>query len=293
MGSMGGLVAAYLFLGGTAAGAFFWAALAPRLLGSGPEVRAAEPRTLAVTLGLLVVGSLCLVCDLGRSSAIFSMFFSGRLNYMTAGAWSLIALMGIIVALLAVGPGRTSQPHQKPWRHQLRTALLVSGTLLSLYLMVYTGLLLRLELGVDLWSTDALPVLFVASSLTAGLALYALCARSFDIPGGRGAVFVRRIARLEVSLLAAEVVAILLYIWTLMAAPFGRQALSVLFAGESLALFAGGFLAVGIAVPIAADIIELRAHGGEVSCVLASTAGIVGALCLRYALVQAGVNILF
>lgn len=255
---------------------------------------------------MLATGSLCLFFDLGRPVTIAALFFSERVNYMTVGAWSLVALIVITAVLLvfaanapqnfsgsAKANGRWSMNDARATVTRIRLVLYVAGVALSMYMAVYTGLLLRLAYGVDLWSTDMLPVLFAVSALASGFAVFSLCCRGYDLHGIEATRFHRRAALTDLVLLAVELLAAGAYLLALRAAPFGMQALSVLFAGESMALFVGGFCGIGIAAPLVADAVALRTRSGETSLAVAAAASLVGAFCLRFALVQAGVNVLF
>ena len=278
------LIAAYLFLGGTAAGLFLCAVAAPLVFDLRRTLGNTCMRAFAVSLGMLAVGSLCLLLDLGRPDAIASLFFPDRVSWISLGAWALLALMACEMVLLILGESR---------RIMVRRALRVLGSLCAVYLAFYTGLLLRMASGVDLWNTAALPVLFFCSSLAAGAAAFILCARTYDLSIYARRQALRFIPGTEAALIAAEIAATIAYLVNVSAQPFGAQATAVLFSGANAVLFWAGFVGLGLAVPLGADILGLRKIGGDWAPIIGSFAALAGAFCLRYVLVRAGINVLY
>lgn len=299
---MSDLIVAYLFLGGTGAGLFFWVA-AFRLLGIIPDGYGLPARRgLAVAEGMLVLGCVCLLCDLGYPRAILAMFFPSHLNYITVGAWALAGMMLVGAALLWLPPVRSGARRPGAAWESLRgagrptagrTLLYILAMVLGLYVMVYTGLLLRLALGVDLWNSGWLPVLFLCSSLSSGYAAFTLCARMMDVPAAHRQGAQVASARLDGVLVAFEALAAVAFILHVGSQPFGEPALQVLWQGSAGAMFIAGFCGIGLAVPLVADGVAFGGKTGEMPLTVAAMASLAGAFCLRYALVVAGVNVLF
>ena len=281
---MSSLIAAYLFLGGTGAGLFLCAAISQLAPGIGAVLGNTSTRAYAVSLGMLAVGSGCLLLDLGRPAAIAALFFPDRMSWISLGAWGLLALMTCETLLLILGETR---------RVMLGKVLLNAGAICAVYLAFYTGLLLRFSSGVDLWNTAALPVLFFCSSMAAGAAAFILCARTYDQSPYARRQALRFIPGAEAALIAAEIAATISYLVSVSAQPFGAQATAVLFSGANAVLFWAGFVSLGLAVPLGADILGLRKIGGDWAPIIGSFAALAGAFCLRYVLVRAGINVLY
>ena len=281
---MSSLIAAYLFLGGTGAGLFLCAAISQFVPGMRTFLGNTSTRAYAVSLGMLAVGSGCLLLDLGRPAAIAALFFPDRVSWISLGAWGLLALMTCETILLILGETR---------RVMVRKVLLNAGAICAVYLTFYTGLLLRFSSGVDLWNTAALPVLFFCSSMAAGAAAFILCARTYDLSPYARRQALRFIPGTEAALIVAEIAASIAYLVSVSAQPFGAQATAVLFSGANAVLFWAGFAGLGITVPLGADILGLRKLGGDWAPVIGAFSALVGAFCLRYVLVRAGVNVLY
>ena len=144
------LVVAYLFLGGTGAGALLIAAVLmlladERAVSRGVVVRfrdngsAAYRRLfvpiLVASLVVLVLGALCLAADVGRLDRILLLAVSSPSNYLVVGFWALLLCGTLAAAMLLVwlGVPSVSLP--------LFRALAVLLAAVSFVAVIYTGLL--------------------------------------------------------------------------------------------------------------------------------------------------------
>ncbi|WP_302962484.1 NrfD/PsrC family molybdoenzyme membrane anchor subunit [uncultured Adlercreutzia sp.] len=313
------LVVAYLFLGGTGAGACAVMAVAS-LLVDGDRLRlCAASRFLdecgrpfgrffgtGFTAGVVVLalGMICLLADVGRPDRLVLLVVSDLTNYLVLGAWSLAACFGLgVLAALA-------------WRGMVPAApmaLRVLGVLLavvSLVVMAYTGLLLSSMASVPLWNNLWLPVMFVLSSLSCGIAL--VLASTLLGRGARAfASVLRMLVRIDGLIIVAEVlvlVAWLVAVWATAtagsadAAPTSTDAAALvsvrlLLAGPDALAFWAGLVAVGLVVPLTINGIASVASSssraapmtlGRRAAFLASAAGVlIGGVCLRATVVSA------
>ena len=169
------LVVAYLFLGGTGAGALLIAAVLmlladERAVSRGVVVRfrdngsAAYRRLfvpiLVASLVVLVLGALCLAADVGRLDRILLLAVSSPSNYLVVGFWALLLCGTLAAAMLLVwlGVPSVSLP--------LFRALAVLLAAVSFVAVIYTGLLLSGMPSVPLWFGPWLPGLFAISALS-------------------------------------------------------------------------------------------------------------------------------
>jgi polysulfide reductase chain C len=168
-------IAIYLFLAGLSAGAFFFTALMTREIprrDDGPE------QTIALMVPvMLAIGILMLILDLGQKASFWTLLISFRfVSPMSLGAWILIffSILTVIWALLFLPKRfRSLIPQKMKWILELekmnRQKLGFWGSALAVLVAVYTGVLLS-SAAVPLWNW-MLPVLFLFSSLSTGLAL--------------------------------------------------------------------------------------------------------------------------
>ena len=286
-----GLVATYLFLGGVGAGAFVLAAIldfanARRAAGAhagwyGGVAR----RGFAASFALLVLGVLCLSFDLGRPDRLFLLFLSPTLSFLTSGAYALALLITCAFALAFL-----LRSHARKSVAAVRKALLFAGALISLYVMVYTGLLLRSVNVVPLWDSAFLPVLFVLSSLVSGVACTVLCARLVDNRFSLARHFERRMATVDAVLLMLEAFAAAAYVASAIGHPLGLEAVRRLLFGDVSPLFLGGFCVCGLLLPALLDVVVLRGQSREWMTFAAALLSLAGCFCLRLGLVAAGVH---
>ena len=302
---LGELPVWYLFLGGCGAGLLATAsammlcvplpsrALALGVVAGSEGVRAMY-RSLARLFApacaaagaLLAVGVACLAVDLGVTDRALLLFLSPKLSFLSVGAWLLSA------AMLAV------------WAHEPRRlppfvrVLPAAALLLGLAVMTYTGLLLQSLMAVPLWDTPLLPCLFVASSLSCGLALMLAVVKLSGV-AGRFAAVARQWGRVDVAVLLAEAaIATAFAIVQVLRAQTGETgtllalgaSLQTLLAGPDAWVFWGVFGLVGLAVPLALACASLYAKPSPMMPFAQAACTLVGAFAMRWSIVAAGMH---
>lgn len=295
----GGIVAAmfsdlitwYLFLGGLGSGAFL-AYCVTEVLAARTEAgwrylsNVCLRPVLMVSLGGLLVGCVCLLKDMARTEQVLLVFARVNLSPLSVGALSLTGLMACLLLLIV------ALYHRRLRRSWVVPAAKVLGALLALVVMAYTGFFLFGIGAVPLWSSPALPLLFVLSSLSSGIAVL-LMVVSCQVP------YPKAVAGQMGALLKADGVLIVLELACLAVMYFqlsGNEAARLSF--ESLVFgayqvaFVGGFLVCGLAVPLA---LELAApflpKRGLVLYIFVGSFILVGAFFLRYCAINAGIHL--
>ena len=308
----GVFVVFYLFLGGTGAGAVVTCSLADLVLVrqpfgtsayvQGPSVR---PEARIVDFGfvsgfaLLVAGIACLLLDLGRIDRVLSLFLNPQPTLLTVGSFALAALAVLAAFLAAVRflylPGV---------RRPVVAVVEAGAVAVAAVVMLYTGLLLQTVGGVAFWATPFVPALFVLSSVSGGAAVV-LAGAFFVECDERASWLLGRFVRADVVVIVLEVAcAAGFLLWADGSAHPGVQAsFARLVQGDAAAAWWLGFVACGLAAPLAleaacllgawyarAGVRELeRERIGAVLAVVAVLV-LVGALCLRWSVTEAGVH---
>ena len=285
---------AYLFLGGTGAGAvlvaclldMLWAhepfgAAAPCSLGASSLQHRAIAFTCAAGTLCLIAGSLCLLFDLGRLDRAIFLIQNPSLTYLTFGAVALGLLIACAAFLTLVRfvyvpiiPG------------VLVVVIESLACVLSLGVMLYTGLLLESLGSVSVWNTPLVPILFLLSSV-------ALVCAFFDGHAVGGFAVPRILIFADAAIVSGEFVATVFYgLFPPAGASFASLA-----TGDALALLLWwlGFVFCGIAAPL---VLETIAHkrlslpnrsGQAFACLaIASVLVLVGGACLRVGVVNVG-----
>ncbi|EHL08322.1 polysulfide reductase, NrfD [Desulfitobacterium hafniense DP7] len=167
----------YLFLGGLGAGAYLTSFAAQKgWLGENSKLGRAG---YFLSGPCIVIGSLLLFLDLGIAFSdplgVLRMFA----NITSVMTWGIYILsMFILVSFLSAY--YTGKNRKVPAMLSLLGAILALGT------GAYTGVLLAVVTSVPFWNTFLLPLLFVVSALSTGLAATALCAHFLENKGKQG-----------------------------------------------------------------------------------------------------------
>lgn len=294
---MSDFIAAYLFLGGTGAAAFLCAVLLRLLSRSGQadfrdiKYLTAEAKCIFMLSFLFVsLGCLCLLIDLGRPDRALLLFLNPTFSYISIGSFCLAALLAITLAVFALDYVSNKT------RKKIQTVLFVLGCICALYIMVYTGLLLMLAEGVDLWASPTLVFLFFFSSLSGGVALTTFVLGTHPSCSKLITQLKRRFVALGVILPLFEVVFCVPHLWLVSNTELGAQCVNNLLTGSLSVMFLGGFLVCGIILPIIFDAYTLKAckvHAvysmNSNLNVLTSLFVLTGGFLLRLALVRGGV----
>lgn len=297
------LIAVYLFLGGTAAGAY--AVLASldvfRALRQGSQrqghnqvalqrlCESTYERTRRIVYGaslaIIAAGILCLIADLGRPDAFYFLLLYPTGSLISIGALALSLLTVSLVAAFCEATFTLSA--------SARRVMFVVKTLgipVSVVVMAYTGLLLKSVVAVKLWQTNWLPVLFVLSALSCGCAvvLLGLCSCEDDRATKR---WKSALLHADIAFVALEAVAVVALFADLSCIVGFNEVRDVL-VGSHASLFWAGFVACALLLPLAIEVPYLVRKQWPSTVLVASVASLVlvGGLCLRLVMVAAGVQ---
>ncbi|HEX9078310.1 MAG TPA: NrfD/PsrC family molybdoenzyme membrane anchor subunit [Desulfuromonadaceae bacterium] len=201
-------LALYLFLGGMAGGVAVMSSIL-RLRKNGTMAEGEPARFTAPLLipVILALGVFFVFLDLERKINVFWLYLTFRpLSPMSWGSWSLLTFFPVsALNALSVLPdeyleklgfaplkrfARSLRPHTRP--------LAVLNFAVGIFVATYTGVLLSAFVARPLWNSAILPMLFLASALTAGAACMIILARQAKVK-----LF---FLKLNVWILAAELV---------------------------------------------------------------------------------------
>ena len=264
--------------------------------------------------GALVLGIVLLAVDLGHADRLLLLVTQPHATHLVIGAYALFFCVVLAVALTLVWGGFV---RRMSWR--MLVALEVALCVCSLVVMAYTGLLLQSLAAVPLWNTVWLPVLFVLSSASCGFALV-LGTAQFTGMADVFATALRRAMASDAGVVAAEILVAFALVASVSANADAGTAASAsavladatgttgatgvtgtalaaarsaewLLRGSGAPLFWGGFLGLGLVVPLVAETVALRLRSisanvalGLAACVLA------GGFALRWCVVEAGMH---
>lgn len=306
----------YLFLGGAGAGACLVLAVAG-LLAPGDRVSAVRPKrsrwesktsfeapnayrmlfapAYGCALIVLLIGLLCLIVDLGRADRLLLLLTTPTFSHIAVGAYAFAAcfVLAIVLAMLWAGVLR-KVPLGLVW------ALQVLSVPVALALMVYTGLLLQSLAAVPLWAVTWLPVVFVLSSVSCGIALVAAVAHFGEACIAFAALF-RRIVLCDAIVIVLEAIAVAAFLVVCSeaagapvsgTAEAAASSYSELVAGPNAGLWWLGFVVLGLVVPLALEAaVLLRSRTRVRGLVLAASFCVLfGGFVMRFCIVEAGLH---
>jgi formate-dependent nitrite reductase membrane component NrfD len=274
------LIAIYLFLGGVGGGAYTIAAI-NSFLG-----KVLEPSTLVglwISFPALIVGSLCLLADLGQPAKAVLAGMKPRTSWIARGFWIISVFMVVAAVHTWLAVFAEASPAA------LRV-IAVIGIVLAVSTMAYTGILLGVSKGITFWRSGAVPVIFVISATVTGH--FAIMIGLVLLGGRPGSIEALRPMAAEAAVLVVlEVLAIAFFLQAAWKQPDPRESVVRLLAN---ATFMVGYVVGGLAAPLALMLLVYRwmpdATGTAVLAVaaLGAALGLIGGLILRWGVLRFG-----
>ncbi|MFU8819873.1 MAG: NrfD/PsrC family molybdoenzyme membrane anchor subunit [Desulfurivibrio sp.] len=276
-------IAIYLFLGGVSAGAFLVAALSD--LFGGEKYRSMARTAAWLVPGPIVLGLVLLIYDLGLPFAFWKLMIYPNLgSVMSIGVFLLGIFTPVAFIYAFMLTAQKGTPYRKP--EGLQSFLAWAGIVLAIGVAAYTALLLQSVSTNAIWGSSILPVLFLASAFSTGIALTILVAH-FSAPDAHEAIHTW--TRYDAYLLGSELVIIALMVigWAVTAG--GEVALQALVFGGYAPLFWVGLILLGLIAPLILEYKELQGKGGGGAlAIVASILILMGGYLLRHVILFAG-----
>ncbi|WP_045516372.1 NrfD/PsrC family molybdoenzyme membrane anchor subunit [Neobacillus niacini] len=294
----GTIIAAYLFLAGLSAGAFLTSSFVSRKYPNAVTMRVTGRLISPVLMG---IGLLLLIVDAEaglKNPLRFIYLFTNFNSVMTIGTYfiSIFMMAAAYIALMEL------------LKKKANKIVEYVGIVFAVATAMYTGFLIGVIATVPLWNTAILPILFVVSALSTGIAGTILVSSFFNKHEVHQVLSVKKI---HLSLLATEAFLIFtMFLITSTSNEAAAESVSSLLSGEFSLLFWIGLIAVGLLLPIIVESLELlnsRKMEHSEAGIQVSAAGthdiagtlvtessvLVGGFILRFLLLSAAVPIAF
>lgn len=283
----GPLIAWYLFLAGAAAGAFITAAIVEAKY---PDARIMRIGGRILAPVMLGVGLIMLMVDAEAGLMNPLRFFGLVMNpgsVMTLGVYIICVFMPVALIVVVFDLLKKRIPKWLTW----------IGIVSGICLAAYTGFLLGVAQAFPLWNNAMLPLLFVASAFSAGLAATSLVGLIAERTQFEGMTLLKKS---HVVLAGAEGI-ILAIMLTIVAASGNAGSVSVfdMVAGSFAPAFWIGIVLFGLVIPLIAGLCGLRsakqegANSASLALdVVAEIGALVGSFLLRYVIVAAALPII-
>jgi formate-dependent nitrite reductase membrane component NrfD len=267
------LIAIYLFLGGVGAGAYTIGAVNEFV---GPHLALSTAIGLWISFPALIVGSVCLLADLGSPTRAILAGMRPGSSWIARGTWIITIFMVLsFVHLLLHLNGRTN------------AVLAVAGIVFAVGTMAYTGVLLSASKGIPFWRTGVVPVIFVISAVVTGH--FTIMIGMLVLGSGEAATGALATMAVEAAaLVVAELLAIFFFLHEAFKLPDSRESAERILRRSS---FVVGYFILGLGVPLALMLIVafgVDAAPQTAVATIGAFLGLVGGLILRQAVLACG-----
>ena len=281
-------IAAYLFLAGAGAGAVIVSVV-------GDFLGYAVAAKIALGFGVpaVALSTLFLILDLGHPEKFFTAVLHPATSWISRGVFILSGLIvagGLVIALWVWPFGAILDANQS-----LRTALEIIAFIFAVATCTYTGILIGVIISRPFWNNPLLPILFLVSAISTGIGgvfLFTPVVSSvLGIGSAATADFVKRLESADLILLVVEALAIYLYL--ALVSDRAPEAAGLLLKGELSGLFWGGFLGVGLLVPVAIELVALvtrEAVPQSSATLIAGASLLIGGFLMRLLILAAGIR---
>ena len=282
----GWLIISYLFLAGAGSGAFI-AAVARELLA--PDWSKALARAGSLAAGpLVVIGTICLVLDLeaGLWQPWRQLYLLSNLN--SAISWGVLILSAFIPVALLYAAALNEITFIGRFAKRYIRVLGVVGSIFAVATAGYTGVLIAVVNGVPFWNTPVMPVLFMASAMSTGLAVAMIGAAVIDISTIRT---LSNFALGHVIFLVVEGMVLMLFIFmSLTRSTEAATSAMMLIAGVLSPYFWSLVVVLGILIPLILSVVEYYEYGRMPKhlVVAADLLVLVGGMSLRALIIFSG-----
>ncbi|WP_225749835.1 NrfD/PsrC family molybdoenzyme membrane anchor subunit [Paraeggerthella sp. Marseille-Q4926] len=234
----GPMIAWYLFLAGASAGAFLTAAFVEAKYPESVKMRVAGRIIAPIFLG---IGLLMLMLDAeaGLHNPLrFFLLVSNPGSVMTLGVYFICIYMPVVLAAAVLELLKRRVPKWLMW----------IGVVFAFAVAAYTGFLLGVVKAFPLWNNAILPILFVVSALSAGLAATSLVGLIVDRERFEQMWLVKKS---HVILSVVEIVVLATMLIIVSAGSYeGAASVQSLVAGPYAPAFWGGIVLLGLVAPL-------------------------------------------
>ena len=284
----GPMIAWYLFLAGASAGAFLTSAFVEVKYPESVKMRVAGRIIAPIFLGIGLV-MLMLDAEAGLHNPLrFFWLIANPGSVMTLGVYFICVFMPVALVSALLEVLKKPVPKWLTW----------VGIVFAFAVAAYTGFLLGVVKAFPLWNNAVLPILFVVSALSAGLAATSLVGLLVDRERFEQMWLIKKS---HVILSAIEMV-VLATMLVIVSAGSVEGAASVysLVAGQDAPAFWGGIVLLGLVAPFLIEgypvFIAKRVETSTTSMVVSviGEAGVlVGGFMLRLLVILAALPVLF
>jgi len=293
-------VAIYLFLGGMSGGLMSMSAINYIRPKKGPVDSSCSWQIPILAPIILAVGLIFLNFDLSRPFNAFWFYLAFKpVSPMSWGAWIVLVIYPLMIlyalaALPEAVKAKIKNPDLRGFADSLQPHLIKlakANFLAGILLAIYTGILLSSLVARPLWNSAILPVLFLASGMSAGAAVMIMVAKSKETK-----LFFTKV---DIWLIIAELIVLLLFFYGHYTGDAAHQQAIKPFFNTSHEFFPYvlSIIIIGICLPLAIVLKFLEVTGehteelttsGLLMMNASAVLVLIGSAVIRFAMVYAG-----
>lgn len=276
----GSIIAWYLFLAGLGAGAYMTSALVEKLY---PEAIVTRKIGRFIAPCVVIIGLMLLMVD-AKAGLFHPWRFALLLtNIHSVMSWGVVFLSLFVVVALFSAAAEFFNWEIPSWFTRF-------GIVLAISVAAYTGVLLGVVKTFPLWNTALLPILFLVSACSAGMAA------SLGISLFIAKEEVSKLSALSRIHLALPVLELVLLASLLFVTSYNSTAAYAsvvsLVAGKYALVFWLGLVVIGLILPLAVELMHMKQAHHEVSdgiatVLLTECSVLIGGFLLRYLIIVA------
>jgi formate-dependent nitrite reductase membrane component NrfD len=270
-------MAASLFLGGTAAGVY----LVGFVLGAASGHTAIADVSIPAAAIAAALAMAVLAWHTGRKAKLILAFSRPRTSWMARGATALTLLLVLAVADTILWSARDG--------YSSGVAHLALGSITSLvaiFVLLYTGMLLTSLKPIAFWDSLVLPAVFMLSGMAAGLLLLALALGISQAAGRDVAAPAKLVVAFSLGFVVVEAACAVVYVWRSRGGESASSTKRVL-SGALAPHFWLGAVTVGFLAPVVLCAYSLKAPSAA-GLIIIGVTGLAGNALLKYVIVSAG-----
>ncbi|MBE3022374.1 NrfD/PsrC family molybdoenzyme membrane anchor subunit [Campylobacter sp. 7477a] len=299
-------IAVYLFLAGLSAGAMIvalflrWKGIELDKISSSSKFDGCFKAAAIIAPITICVGLALLVLDLGKPLSFYWILIKYNFaSVMSIGVALLLLYTPLAFIYLLVAFAPQIKASNISILESLSNLVLKSGLVklmeillfvLAIGVGVYTGFLLSAISKLPLWDTPVLPILFLVSGFSSGIAASVICGMVF-FKDNIDQHVVAGLLKFDLFAIVCEI-ALLGALFALMFSKGGSSevvAVQALGSGALAGIFWFGVVGMGLVLPIVIDLTVLKGHAYKPTVMLLNTLLVIcGVILLRYYIVYAG-----
>lgn len=259
------LIAFALFFGGISGGLYLASLYFDSLLG------------MFIAWLLAMATGMADMAHLSKPMRFWRMLSKPGTSWISRGfiiIWAFLGLGAIQLAITYWAPGGAAE-----------TLFMVLAGIAAFGVAIYSGFVVSFVVGIKLWNSSIIPILFVVAGLAGGLSVLLLASQ------GESTSRMISVANFTLAGLVVYAVAVAVYLWgTTYGSESARDSVMRILRGDIAPVFWLGVVLVGIVLPVVLIApFSLADNVSTAAFIIAAACAILGGVALRYTILKAGV----